>query len=111
MLTNLPNSSVLAALAALAPAVLRVWFGLPLVRNAEDPALPERLEANHRRNVRITAACCAVLLVGFTTTAAWTLPLLVIGRGIAGYPLRKRLYAETWSLGGYLSFYGRLMIA
>jgi Zn-dependent protease with chaperone function len=111
MLTNLPASSFLAALLALAPAVLRVWFGLPLVRNPDDPALPERLEANHRRNVQVTAACCAILLVGFTTSAAWTLPLLVVARGIAAYPLRKRLYAETWTLGGYLWFFGRLMIA
>jgi Zn-dependent protease with chaperone function len=111
MLMNLPASTFLAALVALAPAVLRVWFGGPVVGNADDPALPERLEANHRRNVQVTAACCAILLVGFTTSAAWTLALLVIARGIAAYPLRKRLYAETWTLGGYLWFFGRLMIA
>jgi heat shock protein HtpX len=111
MLTNLPAASFLATLVALAPAGLRVWFGRPLVRNADDPALPERLEANQRRNTQITAACCGILLVGWTESAAWTIPLLVVARAIAAYPLRKQLYSETWTLAGYLSFFGRLMIA
>jgi Zn-dependent protease with chaperone function len=111
MLTNLPAAAFLAALVALTPAILRVWFGLPLVRNTDDAALAERLEANQRRNTQITAACCAILLVGWTSSAVWTIPLLVVARLIAAYPLRKQLYSETWTLGEYVSFFGRLTIA
>ena len=42
---------------------------------------------------------------------AWAFPLLIVTRMAAGYPLRKTLHRETWSLGGYLSFFLRLIVA
>lgn len=111
MLTHLPASPWLAFAIALAPAVLRLVWGRPLVRLIDDPVLPERLAANHRRNTQAVAAAFAILVVGFPTMAKWTLPLLIIARGIAAYPLRKQLYAETWGLGAYLAFFSRLIVA
>lgn len=106
-----PASPWLAVAIALAPAVLRLVWGRPLARLIDDPVLPERLAANRRRNTQAVAASFAVLVVGFTAIATWTVPLMLIARGVAGYPLRKQLYGETWSPGAYLWFFSRLVIA
>jgi Zn-dependent protease with chaperone function len=52
-----------------------------------------------------------LLLIGWPTSTAWTLPLLFIARLTASYPARRTLYQETWSLGAYLSFHIRLTVA
>ncbi len=110
MLTGLPYAPFLAAAVALAPAVLRLWWGRPLVRLADDPALPERLVAHQARNTQVVAAAVAILLVSWPSSTTWAIPLLVAARGVAAYPLRKQLYTETWGLAGYLSFFGRLVL-
>src|SRR3954452_20525649 len=111
MLTALPASGFVAVIVALLPGVVRFWRGRPLARSIDDPALPERLVANNRRNRQVTAACCAVLLVGWPRWANWTLPLVIVTRLVAAYPLRKLLYGETWGLGAYLAFYARMLVA
>ncbi|HEV3486399.1 MAG TPA: M48 family metalloprotease, partial [Vicinamibacterales bacterium] len=85
MYEDLPGLPVFLTLAALAPALV-VWRrGRVLARALEDPALPERLEAERRRNGSIITA--------------------------AAYPLRKVLYAETWTFPTYLACVGRVVVA
>jgi Zn-dependent protease with chaperone function len=103
--------ALFAATLVLLPAILRWCWGRPLTRQPADPALPERLLANQRRN-QITLVLCIVGLIYLSPfSTLWTLPLLILARGLASYPLRRRLYGETWSVVAYLWFFGRLLVA
>ena len=95
---------------ALVPAAIRLWVGRALARRLDDPALPERLFAS-RRLLTIAFSICLALLSVWMTHVLWTIPLLVVTSLAAGYPLRKALYAETWSLPVYFWFFTRLFIA
>jgi Zn-dependent protease with chaperone function len=102
---------ILAALIALFPAALTWWWGRRHARLVDDPALPERLLANRARKSFATIVSAALLLATATDHLVWALPLVVIARMAAAYPLRKTLHRETWSLFGYLSFFTRLGFA
>ena len=110
MFFGLHYSFALATLLALVPSLLSWWSGTRLARRLDDPVLPERFMAHHRRN--------GILLVaGFVASATvepralpWTAPLLFSTVVAASYPVRRALYGETWSLAAYLSFFHRLSI-
>ena len=114
MITFGLSGSTLALLAvaiALVPAAAEWVRGRQLRRFADDPALPERLLAG--RSVASTwFAFTIVALIALTGRAAiWAIPLAVIAYCAAGFPLRRLLYGETWSLPVYLSFVVRFFIA
>ncbi len=104
-------TALIGATLILLPAALRWAWGRALIRHLDDPALPERLLANQRRSQLVLFICIVPILYGRLVNPLWGLPALVVARGVAGYPLRKRLFGETWSLVAYLSFFGRLLIA
>jgi Zn-dependent protease with chaperone function len=93
------------------PAALAMWWGRALSRHLDDPALPERLVANRRRTGATLGISMGLLMVTAPDRLPWALPLLVLARMAAAYPLRKALHNETWSLGAYLSFFTRLIVA
>ncbi len=93
------------------PAALVMWWGRDLSRNLDDPALPERLLANRRRTGAAFGASMGLLIITGVHHIAWSVPLLVLTRMAAAYPLRKVLYNETWSFIAYLSFFVRLLVA
>lgn len=101
----------LAALVALAPAGAKLWFGRRFAALIDDAALPERL-LEHRK---ISAFTIAIPLIGLIYVwpqyIYWTLPLMIVTRTASAYPFRKLLYGETWSVGSYLSFFLRLLVA
>jgi Zn-dependent protease with chaperone function len=109
MFEDVPAGSLLAFAIALVPAALTWWWGRALVRLADDPALAERLLANRRRTGPAAVFTAAMLVVGWPSSAWWTLPLMIVARGAATYPLRKALYGETWSIARYLWFWTRLI--
>ncbi len=111
MFPELPGAWAAVVVIALTPAALRWWWGRALSRLADDPVLPERLAAHNRRFVRVSGGCAAVLVVGWPPWAIWSVPLLILAQAVGGFPLRKTLYQETWSLGARLSFSGRLLTA
>jgi Zn-dependent protease with chaperone function len=102
------NWPALPALIALLPALLSWWSGRRLATLADDPALPERLHASRRVHGMILVASFMGLATIATDSLFWSLPLLFISVMAAGYPLRKVLHGETWSLAAYLSFFVRL---
>ena len=102
---------VFAALIALLPAAVTWWLGRRHARLLDDPTLPERLLAARARKSFVTILCALLLLATATDHLVWSLPLLVIARMAAAYPLRKTLHRETWSVFGYLSFFTRLSFA
>jgi len=105
------SSAAISAIVALIPASVTLWRGRRLARMADDPALPERLVA-HRSSANIVlAACMAFLAMTCIECLVWSIPLLLVARIAAAYPLRRSLLHETWSLPAYLWFFVRLRAA
>jgi Zn-dependent protease with chaperone function len=111
MLPEFAGRTVLLVIVAAVPALLRWWFGRGIVRRASDPAVAERMLETARKTAPATVLAIAVLLVLSPRAAFWTLPLLLLLRLVAGYPIRRALFGETWSLTGYVSFFLRLIVA
>ena len=109
MLDALPV--ILTGLAVLAPAAFVLWQGRRIAQQVNDPLLPERLLAHRRRTGMVTGACVAGLVPWAPSHLLWALPLLMVTRAAAAYPLRRALYGETWSLAAYLSFSARWIAA
>jgi Zn-dependent protease with chaperone function len=103
-----------AALAflCLLPAAGRWWSGRSLLALLDDPVLPERLLAHRRRNLAVLwAVIVCTLLLGRVSDLFWSLPLIVVTRVAAGYPLRRALFDEHWSLVAYVMTMLRLLLA
>lgn len=111
MVTDFTGKTAILVAIALAPAVLRWWWGQRLIARPNDPALPERMHAMARRSNAASATALVALIALSPRGTAWTLPLLLAGRLVAAYPSRRVLFEERWSLAGYLSFYLRLFVA
>lgn len=107
------RSTTVAAVAAisLAPGVLRWWWGRMLARQAEDPALPERLMEAERRGTLVFILALAAIAMVSPPALGWGLPLVLLAQLIGLYPLRKVLFEETWSLPAYVWFFTRLLVA
>ena len=105
------TSPIAPILVALFPAAV-VWSrGRALTRRLDDPTLPERLLAVRTGYGAALGFSFALLVVAFSSDAAWALPLMLVARIAAAYPARRTLFQETWSLGAYLSFFLRLIAA
>src|SRR5678815_1833003 len=94
--------SIVTLLLALAPALLAWWNDRRLIARADDPALAELVASRRRLNVRAIVFALALMLVFGGGAAAWGIPLLLVFLIAAGYPLRTRLFGETWGFGAYL---------
>jgi len=105
------TSSIVPILVALLPGAVVWWRSRALTRRLDDPTLPERLLAARAGNGAALGFSFAVLVIAFSSTVAWSVPLLFVARVAAAYPARRILFQETWSLGAYLSFFLRLIAA
>lgn len=110
VLVTLMHPLALTLTLALAPAAVRWWLGTRLLRRVAEPMFPERLAAHHQLNGSVFALTVILLIWLFPHSTYWSLPLLILSRTAAGFPFRKQIYSETWSLGGMLSFFGRLIL-
>src|SRR5690349_23466834 len=99
-----------AALLVFGPALLRWWWARGLSRHYDDPALPERLLANQRRNQIVLLFSIVVLIYWRPIEWYVGVPAMLIARAGAGFPFRRRLYGETWNFFTFLSFFIRLLI-
>lgn len=96
--------SFLAVLLALAPALVSWWTGRGILARADDPALPELLLERRRRMNQIALGGAIALGVLAGSSLVWALPLLWVALLVAGYPLRRTLFAERWSLPAFLRY-------
>jgi Zn-dependent protease with chaperone function len=110
-MTSTLSAPLLLAVIALVPAAMAWWSGRKLAALVDDPAFPERLNADQRRNGALVFVALAALTFIAFESLIWTLPLTVSALVAAGYPLRRSVYGETWSLGAYLWFFARAMFA
>jgi len=106
MFPELPSG--FAALFIAVPPALRWWWGRSLAQAPDDPLLPERLLATGRRAGTILGTSLATMVILWPSLALWGVPLLITLYAIAGFPLRKTLYEETWRLPAYLWYLARL---
>lgn len=111
MLHALPGGSLLIAVVAVLPGASHWWASRTLLRDLADPLLPERLLALQRRTASFAAVAIVVLFAAAFPTIAWSLPLVVLGRILGAYQLRRALYGETWSILRYLLFSLRTIVA
>ncbi|MDH4062779.1 MAG: M48 family metalloprotease, partial [Acidobacteriota bacterium] len=96
---------------ALAPGGVKLWIDRSLARRLDDPALPERLMARRSRMAMVVAVPLAVTVLLWPARLPWSGPLLIAAFVAAGFPLRRRLHGETWSLPSYLWFMLRWTVA
>lgn len=111
MLENVPGIGWLTGIAVVLPGAMSYWRGRSLARLADDPALPERLAAAQQRSSLTFIASVAIVLATAPGSSIWAVPLTYVGWLTGGYPLRKKLFEDTWTLGGYLLFCGRFTVA
>ena len=101
---------VIPALLALVPAAARLYRGRIMARHVNDPAIPERLAGG--RNV-LSFIFTFVLVLEIALWARhtwWSVPLLLLTFLAAGWPMRRVLFGETWSVAEYVWFYVRLFV-
>ncbi len=103
--------TAVAVAAALAPALFAWLSGRRLAPLADDAALPERLAA-HRKQL-VPVAVVAGVLAGFAAPdrAPWLIASTVLALVVAGFPLRRALFRESWGLAAYLTHVGRATLA
>jgi Zn-dependent protease with chaperone function len=94
----------LAAILALAPGIYAWWTGRGLLARVDDPAFPELLLARAQRRAQIVVA--AGVLSAFLPGAhwLWTFPLFLGALLVGGFPFRRTLYGETWSVAAYVRY-------
>lgn len=100
-----------AFLVALIPAVVRLPRTRSLLRHTDDPALPERLLGSRTLIAFAFSFAFVVQIIVWTPLTPLTIPLQIVAFALAGWPLRRALFAETWSFPAYLWFYVRLVVA
>ena len=81
-----------------------------MAAHRDDHALPERLAGSRNLLTVIFSAVLAVEIGVWTRHTWWSIPLLLLSFLAAGWPLRRVLFGETWSLAAYLWFYVRLVV-
>jgi len=112
MLLDLPYRHAALVALCLVPAAVSWWSGRSLIAALDDPLLPERLLAHRRRNLTVLwLVIVGTLLLGTFEHLIWTIPLTIVARAAARYPLRRALYDERWSFAAYMAAMSRLLLA
>jgi Zn-dependent protease with chaperone function len=96
--------SLLAVILALAPGIHAWWTGRVLLARADDPAFPELLLARAQRRVQIAAAAAVLSALILGSEWLWAFPLVVAALLVGGFPFRRTLYGETWSVASYVRY-------
>ena len=99
---------VLATCLALVPAAVSWLSGRRLASRVDDRSLPERLLFHQRRKGVATGLASMAIGVISPFALLWAVPLLLTALVLAGYPLRRTLFEETWSAADCVSFFHRL---
>ncbi len=92
----------LSLTALLIPAAYRWWLGRQLVRRVADPAFPELRFAQGQRFLVVLAVSVAVGLVVSSAYPVLKIVFAVLAMLVAGFPARRKIFEETWSLPSYL---------
>src|SRR5687768_6962159 len=110
-MSDLAVSWLAPALLALLPAVFRLRRGQTLARDLANPAFAERLLTGRTLLAVVFVSVTAVAVVFWPRHAPLMFPFQLLTFMAAGWPLRRAMLGETWSVGAYLSFYVRMVVA
>ncbi len=96
--------------AALAPAILTWWRGRKLIQRLDSPTLAEAWWEHRKRTGQwiVIASAVIALLAGWHTL--WIAPLVVGLTLTAGFPARRALLGESWSVWAYLVWTLRIVV-
>ncbi len=92
----------------LVPGLHRWWSGRRFRNAGEDPALAERWWA---LRTRATQVSFVTALVAASLSPSWMgllLPVQWLASAIGGFPARRVIFGESWTLGAYLFWSFRL---
>lgn len=95
----------------LAPASYALWSSRRLVRRLDDPLFPELLLAHMQRVGATAGGAIGAGIVLAHDYLGWTIVSMLLGVVVAGFPARKKIYRESWSLASYLSHTARFWFA
>jgi Zn-dependent protease with chaperone function len=96
-------------LLAVLPGLYAAWRGRAL--RSDDPLLVDRMTA-YRGSIRGAALFTIVVaLLFFGAQKPWLVPLQIVAVLIGGFPSRRRLYEEHWTLVTYLAHTVRVFTA
>ena len=108
---DLAVSWIAPAVLALLPAAFRLRRGQALVRDLEHPAFAERLLTGRTLLAVVFFSVVAIEVVAWPRRSVVMLPLQLLTFMAAGWPLRRAMLGESWSVGAYLWFYVRMVVA
>ena len=94
---------------ALVPGLFRWWNGRKLQDTADDPALAERWWALRTRSASVSLVSGAIAGALDPPAIALVITVLVVGSAIGGFPARRAVFGESWSIGSYLLWWGRFV--
>jgi Zn-dependent protease with chaperone function len=101
----------LALLLAVLPGLHAWWGGRRLVRMSADPALPERYLGHRLRVAQAAGVAFACLLLLLRPHWIWAAPTMLAGVLAGGFPARRAILGESWTLGAYAGHVLRIATA
>lgn len=108
---DLAVSWIAPAVLALLPAAFRLRRGQALVGDLEHPAFAEKLLTGRTLLAVVFVSVAAIEVVFWPRRSVLMLPLQLLTFMAAGWPLRRAMLGERWSVGAYLWFYVRMVVA
>jgi Zn-dependent protease with chaperone function len=99
---------IASILLTLVPAGYVWWSGRRLLRRIDDPAFPELRFADAQRLALVIAASVVAVLAVNGRFLALKLALLLLALVVAGFPARRAIFEESWSLPAYMAHNLRL---
>ncbi|MEZ4416802.1 MAG: M48 family metalloprotease [Gemmatimonadota bacterium] len=96
---------------ALLPALVAWWGGRRLAAHLADPSFPDLLQA-HRARVQLATVAVGVSGTLLVDGFGWGhVALTVAGALVGGFPARRRIFDEQWTLAGYVLHLARVALA
>src|SRR6185436_15163467 len=92
----------------LVPGLHRWWSGRRFRNADEDPALAERWWALRTRATQVSLTSAFVAAILSPSWIGLLLPVQWLASAIGGFPARRVIFGESWTLGAYLFWSFRL---
>ena len=92
----------------LVPGLHRWWSGRRFRNADEDPALAERWWALRTRATRVSFMSAFIAAILSPSWMGLLLPVQWLASAIGGFPARRIIFGESWTLGAYLFWSFRL---
>jgi hypothetical protein len=99
---------VISFAVVLVPGLHRWWTGRQFRNAGEDPALAERWWALRTRATQVSFMTAFVAAILSPAWMGLLLPVQWLASAIGGFPARRVIFGESWTLGAYLFWSFRL---